>query len=69
MDLKALLDYGRGLEVSDKQAKGIEEQEKLAKVAEVQAVREESQSRKTGSVTGVEKITLIKDDLNLSSTE
>ena len=41
MDLKALLDYGRGLEMSDKQAKGIEEQEKLAKVAEVQAVREE----------------------------
>jgi len=40
MDLKALLDYGRGLEMSDKQAKGIEEQEKLAKVAEVQAVRE-----------------------------
>ena len=40
MDLKALLDYGRGLEMSDKQAKGIKEQEKLVKVAEVQAVRE-----------------------------
>jgi len=41
MDLEALLDYGHGLEMSDKQAKGIDEQEKIAKVADIQAVREE----------------------------
>ena len=40
MDLKALLDYGRGLEMSEMQAKGIEEQEKLARVTEVQTVKE-----------------------------
>ena len=40
IDLKALLDYGRGLEMSEKQVKGIEEQEKLAKVSEVQKVKE-----------------------------
>ena len=35
MNLKDLLAYGRGLEMSDKQAKGIEEHEKLAKVSPV----------------------------------
>ena len=44
MDLKALLDYGRGLEMSELQAKGIEEQEKLAKVTEVQTVKEGKRS-------------------------
>lgn len=33
-------DYGRGLEMSEKQAKGIEKQEKLAQLAEVQTVKE-----------------------------
>ena len=37
MDLKTLLDYGCGLEM---QAKGIEEQEKWARVTEVQTVKE-----------------------------
>ena len=42
MNLKELLDYGRGLETSEKQAKAsIEEQEKLAQVGEVQTVKEE----------------------------
>ena len=40
MTLKALLDYGRGLEMSEKQAKVIEEQEKLAKISDVQTVKE-----------------------------
>ncbi len=41
MDLKAILDYGHGLGMSEKQVKSIEEQEMLAKVAEVQTVKEE----------------------------
>ena len=41
MNLKELLDYGRGLEMSQKQTKGIEDQEKLAQVAELQTVKEE----------------------------
>ena len=41
MNLKELLDYGRGLEMSEKQAKGIEEQDKLTQAAEVQTVKEE----------------------------
>ena len=41
MNLKELLDYGRGLEMSEEQAKGIEEQEKLAQTADVQKVKEE----------------------------
>ena len=40
MNLNALLDYGRSLEMSEKQAKGIEEYEKLAKVSDVQTVKE-----------------------------
>ena len=40
MNLNALLDYGRSLEMSEKQAKGIEECEKLAKASDVQAVKE-----------------------------
>ena len=43
MNLKALLDYGRGLEISEKQAKGIEEYEKLAKISDVQTVKEGKQ--------------------------
>ena len=39
MDLKAIIDYARGLEISEKQAKGIEEHEKLCNATEVQAVR------------------------------
>jgi len=41
MNLKELLDYGRGLEMSEEQAEGIEEQEKLAQAADVQTVKEE----------------------------
>ena len=41
MNIKELLDYGRGLEVSEKEAKGIEEQDKLTQAAEVQTVKEE----------------------------
>ena len=40
MDLKALLDCSRGLEMSEKQAKGIEEQEKLVNISKVQTVKE-----------------------------
>ena len=40
MDLKVQLDYGRGLKMSEMQAKGIEKQQKLAKVTEVQTVKE-----------------------------
>jgi len=36
INLKELLDYGRGLEMSEEQAKGIEEQEKLVQAADVQ---------------------------------
>ena len=43
MNLKELPDYGRGLEMSKKQAKGIEKQEKLTQVAHVQTVKEEKQ--------------------------
>ena len=43
MNLKELLDYGRGLEMSEKQAKGIEEQDKLAQLAEVQTLKEDKQ--------------------------
>lgn len=43
MNLKELLDYGCGLETSEKQAKGIEEQDKLAQLSEVQTVKEEKQ--------------------------
>ncbi|XP_068758137.1 uncharacterized protein [Montipora capricornis] len=39
MNLKALLDYVCGLEMSEKQAKGIEEEEKLAKILDVQTVK------------------------------
>lgn len=38
MNFKALLDYGHGLEMSEKQARAIKEQKKLAQVAEVQTV-------------------------------
>ena len=41
MNLKELLDYGRGLEMSEKHAKGKEEQDKLTQAAEVQTVKEE----------------------------
>ena len=44
MDLKVQLDYGRGLEMSEMQAKGIEKQQKLAKVTEVQTVKEGKRS-------------------------
>ena len=43
MNLNALLDYGRSLEMSEKQATGIEEYEKLAKVSDVQTVKEGKQ--------------------------
>ena len=62
MNLKALLDYARGLEMSEKQAKGIEEQEKLAKISDIQTVKEGKRPPER-NVTGVEKITLTKDDL------
>ena len=38
MNFKALLDYGHGLEMSEKQTRAIKEQKKLAQVAEVQTV-------------------------------
>ena len=67
MNFKELLDYGRGLEMSEKQAKTMEEQDKLAQVADVQTVkdRRKSENLKIRSVTGVEKTTLTKDDLVL----
>ena len=40
MNLKELLDYGCGLEMSEKQAKGIEEQGKLAQSSDIQTVKE-----------------------------
>ena len=46
MNLTELLDYGRGLEMSEEQAKGIEEQEKLAQTADVQTVKEEKRKPK-----------------------
>ena len=46
MNLKDLLAYGRGLEMSDKQAKGIEEHEKLAKVSPVQTEKRTSENKK-----------------------
>jgi len=39
MNLKELLGYGRGLEMSEEQAKGIEEQKKLVQAADVQTVQ------------------------------
>ena len=47
MNLKQLLDYGCDLEMSERQAKGIEEQEKLVQVAEVQTVKEEKRKTET----------------------
>ena len=60
MNLKDLLVYGRGLEMSDKQAKGIEEHEKLASVSPVQTEKRTSETR---NATGVANTTLIKGDL------
>ncbi|KAK3740432.1 hypothetical protein QZH41_004600 [Actinostola sp. cb2023] len=47
MNLKALLDYGRGFEMSEQQAKGIEEHEKLCKATEVQMVKPRNVRTKT----------------------
>ncbi|KAK3741501.1 hypothetical protein QZH41_002971 [Actinostola sp. cb2023] len=47
MNLKALLDYGRGFEMSERQAKGIEEHEKLCKATEVQMVKPRNVRTKT----------------------
>ena len=62
MNLKVLLNYGRGLEMSKKQAKGIEEYEKYRTFKQS---KKESHRLKARSVTGVEKINLTKDNLAL----
>ena len=64
MNLKDLLAYGRGLEMSDKQAKGIGKHEKFScQKPQFHQYRKERERPKTRNVTGVANTTLIKDDL------
>jgi len=63
MTLKSLRDYGRGLEMSEKRAKGVKAPKKSAKTSDVHTVKAEAELSKTRTVAGVEKITFTKGDL------
>ena len=60
MKLKVFLFYGCGKEISDKQAKGIQDHEKLVNVSPVQTGKRTPKNKKY--MLPVAKTTLVKDN-------